>query len=568
MLKKFDKFAVFLAALFVVSFVCLYWLFPGSVIYQEMFQMFLWDKSYFFSMIDVPGGLASYITEFIVQFYYYPVCGAALVSIILVWVAWLTLRISRLFYDGVEPNILHTVPSLVLLGALGDPDLTHSILVAVVACLFLSWAGIRLLIRNTMPCRLAVLAIFPVAYFLIGPAVYIVLILLSAYIIKHRMGIVYVLGSALLLLLTILVCSRVFMYPVERFFYGIEYYRYHQCEPLVLIAIFASGISPIIHIPESVSRFKFFGYIQLALLLGFFYLACSHYPKYQHDTIYNLKKLQQGKFADVIEYYTDNFPVRHLQVQLLNGALAHEGRLLSEMFTHPQPDLETLLPETFNDMFTPLIMAETFFNMGLNLHAMHYYFESRTGDPTYRPSAMVTLRLAECHLIDNNSALATKYLLPLRKTLFYKGKANEYMEYLLQGRMSEHPFIAEKKQNTLKKNGIQALSTANVLPLLRNLMEVNPKNRMAYEYLMGVHLLSGDMEGVVEDISLAGQLQYTELPRHLQESLALYWYKTHNESMKGVPNVVSDYYVNQINMGVVPNDSFWHYYLKHQVSKK
>ena len=62
----------------------LFWLlgYPEAMNYQEQNQLFLTTTDYFFQSMAVPGGMADYISEFIVQLYYLPWLGAMATGVI------------------------------------------------------------------------------------------------------------------------------------------------------------------------------------------------------------------------------------------------------------------------------------------------------------------------------------------------------------------------------------------------------------------------------------------------------------------------------------------------------
>ena len=62
-----------------------FWAVPylSGMCYQEQLQMFLFDTNYFVERIILPGGLADYVSEFLVQFYYVPTLGAAIIAMLL-----------------------------------------------------------------------------------------------------------------------------------------------------------------------------------------------------------------------------------------------------------------------------------------------------------------------------------------------------------------------------------------------------------------------------------------------------------------------------------------------------
>ena len=72
-----------LSLLFGVA-VMLFWAVPymAGLCFREQYQMFLFDTGYFLERIVLPGGLADYISEFLVQFYYMPVLGGAFIGLL------------------------------------------------------------------------------------------------------------------------------------------------------------------------------------------------------------------------------------------------------------------------------------------------------------------------------------------------------------------------------------------------------------------------------------------------------------------------------------------------------
>ena len=44
------------------------WTYPHALSYQEQYQLFLWTWDYFVVRVGLPGGLADWLGEFIVQF--------------------------------------------------------------------------------------------------------------------------------------------------------------------------------------------------------------------------------------------------------------------------------------------------------------------------------------------------------------------------------------------------------------------------------------------------------------------------------------------------------------------
>lgn len=63
--------------------------------YREQQQIFLFDSAYIFSILKQIGGLATFISLFLIQFFKVPLIGSlttALIGGISGWLFWLTLR--------------------------------------------------------------------------------------------------------------------------------------------------------------------------------------------------------------------------------------------------------------------------------------------------------------------------------------------------------------------------------------------------------------------------------------------------------------------------------------------
>jgi hypothetical protein len=58
--------------------------------------------------------------------------------------------------------------------------------------------------------------------------------------------------------------------------------------------------------------------------------------------------------------------------------------------------------------------------------------------------------------------------------------------------------------------------------LLRHLLLSNPRNRMAFEYLMTHYLLNLQLDQIVQELWRLDLLGYAEIPRHYEEALLLY----------------------------------------------
>ena len=66
--------------------VFVYWRYsyPSMMAYQEQFQLFLFDSHYLAERVGLPGGVVTYVAEFLTQFYNTPFFGALVISLLMV----------------------------------------------------------------------------------------------------------------------------------------------------------------------------------------------------------------------------------------------------------------------------------------------------------------------------------------------------------------------------------------------------------------------------------------------------------------------------------------------------
>ena len=124
--------------------VFLFWMlgYPEALCYQEQNQLFLWSGDYFVHDLSVAGGLADYLSEFLVQFYYLPALGAAILGGVFAAFYALTYLVAQ----GYAKQSLRwywvaacMIPSLWLLAVMGDIDVLLSFPVALIISLFTTW---------------------------------------------------------------------------------------------------------------------------------------------------------------------------------------------------------------------------------------------------------------------------------------------------------------------------------------------------------------------------------------------------------------------------------------------
>ena len=145
----------------------LFWAIPfrGMLNYHEEFQLFQTDSDYFFSHLAQKGGMAVYISEFLVQFYNNYWIGALMLALQFVLIQRLTLKIleniNKAWSDrhSYLLSIVSLVPMLIVWFVLGDINVMHSLVIAVIIALSLIYLLICIIHNNKYRCIGAVFAV-------------------------------------------------------------------------------------------------------------------------------------------------------------------------------------------------------------------------------------------------------------------------------------------------------------------------------------------------------------------------------------------------------------------------
>lgn len=223
-----------LSLLFGVA-VVIFWTVPfvGGLCFQEQYQMFLFDTSYFLERIVLPGGLADYISEFLIQFYYMPVLGGAIIALLLMGIqaaVWGLMKQYGARHDF-PGYLLSFLPSIALWCAMGDQNVLLSFVVALFGALVIGWIHNRF--HNRLVKVVFELVSTALVYWFLGPVVFLYAALMIGDTLKNAQqkdsilsGIGYSVCILVLTIAWILLTTQTLQYPLYRIFAGLNYYRY------------------------------------------------------------------------------------------------------------------------------------------------------------------------------------------------------------------------------------------------------------------------------------------------------------------------------------------------------
>ncbi len=535
-----------LSLLFGVA-VVIFWSVPymSGLCFQEQYQMFLFDISYFLERIVLPGGLADYISEFLVQFYYMPVLGGTIIALLLMSIQAISWGLMKQYgMKAVFPGyLLSFVPSIVLWCAMGDQNLLLSFVVALSGALLMGWIHNRF--HNRLVKVVFELVSTALVYWFLGPVVFLYAALMIGDTLmkgKQNGHILSSLGySACLLILTvawILLTTQSLQYPLYRIFSGLNYYRYPgTVSPLPLgVMIWTVVVVFFGMVPDGHAWIKKLQQSKVVIALAYVLVIVASwfgikasFDEMTYDLIDYDFLVRTEQWDKIIEKAEKKPATTPLSVSCVNLALSQKGMLADRLFEFYQNGGEGLFPTFTRDMISPVSTAEIFFRLGMVNDAERYMFEAQEAIPNYRKSARLTRRIIECEIINGNYQVAAKLLRRLQKTLFYSNWANQMMALLGNEKaINRHPIYGKLRKYREKKQDF--LFSDREMDQMLGLLFLNDNhNRMAYEYLMCYELLQRDLEKFVQYYPLGRFVGYDHIPRSFQEILIGNWMKTHSD---------------------------------------
>ena len=466
--------------------------YPHHLHYQEQYQLFLFDSTYVWEIVKLPGGVADLLGRFCTQFLLFAWVGALVIALLLVAVHLMTFTLLTLSQNqtsqvpslskggaGVRSLLygLSFVPSFLLWLFLLDENALLGGVWAVLLTLLVAWVIVK--VAHGWLRYILLIAAIPILYFLIGP-----------------------------------VCLPI---PVGSLWSGIHYYRYPTVFPWLLwaaalsvfVLVFVARIFRRCHLSlkggsKPFASIFFYSFIFAA---GAFFVWKNANFKAEKVMQYDfMARFQQ--WNRILETVNKEKPNNQIGVTVQNLALAMNGMLLEQMFNYNQNGIAGLLPDVKEDATSPLPTAEAFYQLGMINVAQRTVFEAQEAILDFQKSGRCYKRLAETNLINGNYAVARKYLMALQKTLFYRKWANETLPLLGdEEAIARHPEYGRLRQFAYKRrlavpaelDGSRLTGdfffSDHVTPeMLESLYLGNTDNRLAYQYLLAYCLLTGDRE--------------------------------------------------------------------------
>ncbi len=237
-------------------------------------------------------------------------------------------------------------------------------------------------------------------------------------------------------------------------------------------------------------------------------------PKFEYERIIGLDDETAREHWDKVLKLSEKDLYMEEASYCFNLAHAVKGDLGATLFNHSQNHhLSLLFPVSGEQtVFTNTLAGEAWFQLGDMTVAEQSAITSLQGSPKHT-GVRYLVRLARVNMISGEDVAAQKYLNLLSKTLFYGKWARSRM----LGNRDEAMLaqLAQARARLIKKDFVHNSNVPR--SVLLALLEADPGNKIARNYLLCFDLLCYDLDHFMED--------YVSdmIPAHIYQEAVLIW---------------------------------------------
>jgi len=514
----------FLILFFTVAFLYFFLFGRHVLFFQKEHFLFLFSYDYLKDFLTKPGGLLEYAGKFITQFYSIPAIGSIILAGILTYAGFIMSKILKIL-NPVSPfslPLLLVPPAFMILMQMHYYYMMEYNLgfICIIAYFLLSMK----LKGSFLPAIL-----FPLLYYLAGAFSFIFLFMLTVYSIVHYRGpkrFYFPLISIIIAVATFFVFSKIlFLVPDSHllsFPLPIINDRFNKIIfPVFTIFLIFLPVLSLLRLPRRVKNPDpgLPGIVIGALFICFTgsFMVKMHNP--QVSRVLNIEKAAyQGNWSEVIRIH-EKYPSENLIGQYFYNVALSQGDLLCDKLFSGRQDFGTkslILPWGDEHLEWG---SYFFYTTGLINEAHRWAYEEMV---VYGMRPHNIKMLIETNLLNGNFRMAKKYGDILKKTIFYRDLAMEYEKLADNTKgIFTHPELGRIATLMPKKDFF--IFTESPESNLPQLLEANPQNRRAFEYMMSWLLLTKNVESVVNNIINMSSMGYTRLPRHLEEAVMIFY---------------------------------------------
>ena len=495
--------------------------------YREQQQIFLFDSDYILRLLKPIGGFAVMVSQWLVQFFVLPSVGALTSTLLsLLSAIFLLLTMRRLNPHCAWLAPLAILPAFLYNICLQEYFVHYDGLVALVIAAIVLWIY-TLLPKKRWAWRLCVGSLLTLAMFYLAGSVAVLVgltILTIDLLRKAPKSYLSFLPLALVLLTGLVAVHEGWIVSHDLAFWTKGYCEYYY-EPTILHTLAWLSIPLLLFVAWLAAYWepkRSWLQMSMSVVLLVLVLLCSHHlaASATNPVYYTFQK--QIHYADVEDWQklteiTDITPTNDGQMNYINLGLSQQGRLLDNLLSYPQQDVNSLLLNDVQYTEMAVLMSRIYYHVGVIGAAQYLAFCATVGSTYGNPSMMKTL--VKTNLINGSYPIAKKYISLLEKTWYNANWAKEQRKFLYNDEAIENDPELGEKRRSLPSDDSFVMINGRMKDLLA-VIDANPNNKEASEYLIAILLLSKDYEDILWYVEkYHGKGYLTTLPQLLQEAI-------------------------------------------------
>lgn len=553
-------------ALFVAFYCYVLLRIRADLFYQQQPDVFLFDSYFFAAYVGHPGGLVEYASAFLSPLFAFGWLGALIVTLLAAFICLATHRFLAAL-AGAGGWFLFLIPALLILMMLGRYN--HPVSLCVGLCLVLGVTSVYVRIGHvSWAVRLAAFVIVSALAYYAAAGLYVVFALLCGIVEwrVHRrrvLAVGYVVSAAVVPLaagvwlceLSVQDAYRGIQLPTNRYWLAVPSSALLSKSIRAALLLFfpaaalavgwrrapgdwpdsgaeslprrrspAAWLSRAVQHGSGAPRDWVCLAVSSAAIVAFSIAADA--VLFDVSTKYSLLvaySAERERWDDVLTYAARLPPSDAWNVFQVNRALYHRGELLERMFAYPQvagsvPTLSLQFESlTVTAQRAPLECGDILFDLGRINESQHMAYEAleQFGE---RPHTLK--RLVYLHAIKGEPDAARRFLAVLERSLLHRGWARDLLRQLdADPALAGLPVVASRHALMVQRDFSGRLDLET---MLSQLLEHDPRNRMAFEYLMAYYLLTRQVDKMVANLHRFDDFGQAGLPRHCEEAILIH----------------------------------------------
>ncbi len=508
-----------------------YWFF-----YSEQQQLFLFSSDYCRNLLIGqgtipfrPGGLLVLCSRFIVQFFCLPFAGSLATVLIIALSAWLLCGVMRRMSAWKMLFPLCFFPSFICSLSTLDSSAFYETNVALLLCVLFLYIYVRFQGDNLQRRIIVGIILTLLLYAVAGAVALLFSVSVLVYDVLEGKKKWYFSSASLL---TALLISYIFfqagifgeyrltILPDMYYDFAVHLpwwlYAAWILLPLVLVAFrFIRGFKS-----RDLWQYVFMASLAIVELGCFIIMVVA-----VRDKVFT-------KVAE-LEHYTNNNQWRKIitscgqdadsffESNYLNMALAEEDSLLDKMFYYTQQGPNSLAVDADWSKECPMVLAHVHYASNNIVQAQNMAFNADCTALSGDNPSMLKL-LVKTNLEIGSYAVAEKYINRLEQSLFYKNWANGMRRFLYNDKaVLSDPELGRLRRAAPKTDNLlwSGLNADN----FEIIINANPKDKRARDYMIAMMLLSKDMDATKKFVEKYYDTPVMpQLPEILQEAVVYY----------------------------------------------